>query len=237
METDDKVKLYLQTSGSEVLQRIGQLASAWTDGVHEFRSGRELTELLSRQPMAPAVAVFDAMLSDTTGGQLIDRLSELSTSTVPAVVVNSTDARTATRFLMKGKCLVIPNAYEDAEIWEVLTAGKQRALQNYQLEFGRADFVSKLVKCTQDELKVLRLWCMGKSNKQIAGALEIAIRTVQIRKKALLANLCLSHVIEVVRQMNLLGFSVEALGTINIEALDTRGKLLEQISDRSKFAS
>jgi hypothetical protein len=78
---------------------------------------------------------------------------------------------------------------------------------------------------------------MGKSNKQIAGALEIAIRTVQIRKKALLANLSLSHVIEVVRQMNLLGFSVEALGTINIEALDTRGKLLEQISDRSKFAS
>lgn len=75
------------------------------------------------------------------------------------------------------------------------------------------------------------------SNKQIASALEIAIRTVQIRKKALLNNLNLNHVIEVVRHMNALGFSVEALGTINIEALDSRGKLLEQFSDGNRFAS
>jgi two-component system, LuxR family, response regulator TtrR len=237
MQPHDKAQLYIQSPGSEVLQRIQLLSAAWTDGVHEFRSGRELIELLTGDLMIPGVAVFDAMLSDTTGGQLTERLSEISTSTVPVVVVNSTDARTATRFLMKGKCLVIPNAYEDAEIWEVLTAGKQRALANYQLEAGRADFVSKLVKCTQDELKVLRLWCMGKSNKQIASALEIAIRTVQIRKKSLLQNLHLNHVIEVVREMNSLGFSVEALGSINIEALDTRGKLLEQFSDGSKFAS
>lgn len=237
MQTNDQVKLYIQSPGSDVLQRIGQLSSAWTDGVHEYRSGREVVELISREPLAPGVAVFDAMLSDTTGGQLTERLSELSTSTIPVVVVSSTDARTATRFLMKGKCLVIPNAYEDAEIWEVLTAGKQRAMENHQLEAGRAVFVSKLVKCTQDELKVLRLWCMGKSNKQIASALEIAIRTVQIRKKALLNNLNLNHVIEVVRHMNALGFSVEALGTINIEALDSRGKLLEQFSDGNRFAS
>jgi len=205
MSTVEKknIDVLIQSQGSAALQKIRELISTAGVDVRGFGSGEQLLSMLNVD--LPSVAVFDALLADTTAYQLVQKIKSTPYAISPIVIVKSTEARTAIRFLQDGKALVVPDDSDQVEVWEVLTLAKQQAQEDYLVQQARKYWELKLDRCTRDEREVLKLWSEGKSNKQMTGVLDIAPRTLQLRKKALLDKLEAVSIFVVIRELNRLG--------------------------------
>jgi DNA-binding NarL/FixJ family response regulator len=166
----------------------------------EFESGAEV-ELLT-EPVDAGIVAFESLLPDMTGPQLANWLETSRPSLVPLVAVRATDARTAIRLASDTRAVVVPDSCEELELWEALTSARARALSGKAYHQARLSLVRRIESCTDDELKILRRWARGQTNKQIASETDISMRTLNLRKNSILNKLEVENIVEAVWELS-----------------------------------
>lgn len=97
---------------------------------------------------------------------------------------------------------MVPDDSDQVEIWEMLTYAKQKALELAVYRSKHKIWLTRLDRCTMAERQVLKLWAEGHSNKQITRRLDIAPRTLQLRKRAILQKLESTNLFAIIREFN-----------------------------------
>jgi DNA-binding NarL/FixJ family response regulator len=202
LNSDPETKLYLllQSECSESLAKLRQLASRCDLVLTEFHKAEDAQRLCS--PDLVGVVAFDFFLPDMVGSQLANWLERNRPSLIPLVSIRSTDARTAIRLASDTRAIVIPDICEELELWEALISARQRAISGRVYENARISLVQRIESCTDEELKILRRWARGQTNKQIAHEIEISMRTLNFRKNSILQKLRVENIVEAVWELS-----------------------------------
>jgi DNA-binding NarL/FixJ family response regulator len=202
LNSDPETKLYLllQSECSESLAKLRQLASRCDLVLTEFHTAEDAQRLCKSDLVG--VVAFDFFLPDMVGSQLANWLERNRPSLIPLVSIRSTDARTAIRLASDTRAIVIPDICEELELWEALISARQRAISGRVYENARISLVQRIESCTDEELKILRRWAHGQTNKQIAHEIEISMRTLNFRKNSILQKLRVENIVEAVWELS-----------------------------------
>jgi DNA-binding NarL/FixJ family response regulator len=195
-----ELHLWLSSAITPVLNCLRHLAARCDLVIVEFESGAEV-ELLT-EPVDAGIVAFESLLPDMTGPQLANWLETSRPSLVPLVAVRATDARTAIRLASDTRAVVVPDSCEELELWEALTSARARALSGKAYHQARLSLVRRIESCTDDELKILRRWARGQTNKQIASETDISMRTLNLRKNSILNKLEVENIVEAVWELS-----------------------------------
>ncbi|MFN7773275.1 MAG: LuxR C-terminal-related transcriptional regulator [Planctomycetota bacterium] len=195
-----ELRLLLSPASTPVMNCLRLLAARCDLAVVEFDTGVDV-ELLTEAGDAGIVA-FESLLPDMTGPQLANWLETFRPSLVPLVAVRATDARTAIRLASDTRAVVVPDSCEELELWEALTSARARALSGKAYHEARGNLVRRIESCTDEELKILRRWARGQTNKQIASETDISMRTLNMRKNSILNKLDVDNIVEAVWELS-----------------------------------
>jgi FixJ family two-component response regulator len=179
----------------------GQLTRQILDGsgiscvVH--RTGREF--LSADRDCQPGCIVLELRLPDMSGLQLQHRLSALEAGLPLVFAIANPEVSIAVELMRGGAVHVLEKPVRPAELLQAI----QEALQLNRERRTRQDEKMRVKGLTatlsQRELEVLELIAHGKSPKEIAAALELSVRAVELRRKSLICKLRVGSSLELMR--------------------------------------
>ena len=143
--------------------------------------------------------VADLRLPGMSGIALQRRLAEQERR-IPVVIITAHgDVPTARQALRAEAVDFIEKPFEDAELREAIDKAFSMEERRISLERTQRAHARKLAALTPREREVLELAATGLHAKQIAAALGISNRTVEIHKQHIMDKLNLRNVAELVR--------------------------------------
>jgi FixJ family two-component response regulator len=143
--------------------------------------------------------VADLRLPGMSGLELQNRLAE-SGRRIPIVIITAHgDVPTARKALRADAVDFIEKPFEDSELREAIDRAFSIEKRRIALEQVQRAYAQKLASLTPREREVLELAATGLHAKQIASALGISARTVEIHKHHIMEKLELRNVAEMVR--------------------------------------
>ncbi|MGB6041536.1 MAG: response regulator, partial [Pirellulales bacterium] len=145
--------------------------------------------------------VTDVRLAGMSGVELQEKLKADDVS-LPVIVITAF-ARTSTtvRAMQNGALTVLEKPYRDDELWDgirkaVALDDRQRATRNHRREVH-----NRIAAFTPSQYKVMDMIVAGKTNKAIARALDVSVRTVESRRREVYSTMQASSVAELVRML------------------------------------
>lgn len=155
--------------------------------------------LAARRPEQPGCLVLDVRMRGMTGLELQARLAQLGDHMPVIVVTGHGDVPMAVRAVRAGALDFLEKPVNN----DVLLARVRGALamdaQRRQANAGRQAVQSRLDALTAREREVLELVVAGRANKQIAAALGIHEKTVEVHRRHLFQKLRVHSTVELVR--------------------------------------
>lgn len=150
-------------------------------------------------PSQPGCLLFNAPAAKDYSFAWLERLAPLGIH-LPVVILSACGdvaqvvqaMRAGARNYLKKPCQAeeLREALLDALAWDQ----KNRREQSNQLRLQR-----RLTRLTPGEFEVLRLLVDGKSNRQVAGALGVSVRAVEVRRAKLMQKMKAESLAELVR--------------------------------------
>jgi FixJ family two-component response regulator len=143
--------------------------------------------------------VADLRLPGMSGIELQRRLAEQERR-IPVVIITAHGDVPAARQALRADAVdFIEKPFEDAELREAIDKAFSMEERRLSLERAQRAHARKLAALTPREREVLELAANGLHAKQIAAALGISSRTVEIHKQHIMDKLGLRNVAELVR--------------------------------------
>lgn len=155
--------------------------------------------------------ITDVRMLGMSGMQLLERMSDRGW-TLPTIVVTAyADVRITVHALRAGAATLLEKPYRDQELWDAIIeamAASEKSIKNNAMRYAVRHRLSLL---THEEFRVLQEMVSGTPNKLIAKALDIAPRTVDLRRQSVLRKMEAVTCIQLVRMFGEAGISVEDL--------------------------
>ena len=143
--------------------------------------------------------VADLRLPGMSGLELQARLIERR-SAIPVVIITAHgDVPTARKALRAEAVDFIEKPFEDPELRQAIDTAFSMERRRVVLERNRRVYAQKMASLSAREREVLDLAATGLHAKQIAAALGISARTVEIHKQRIMEKLGVRNVAELVR--------------------------------------
>lgn len=143
--------------------------------------------------------VLDLRLLGMSGIDLLERLSPRQKALFPVVMVSAyADVPDAVRALELGAYTLLTKPYRDQELWDAVVGAVKLGYENEQLRKTHEQVTERLKLISKDERDVMERIITGASNKEISKALDISLRTVDMRKKSILTKLDVENVPELI---------------------------------------
>lgn len=180
------------------LKCLEALISAHNFHVEGFSSAERFLE--SRAYLRPGCLVTDLKLKGISGLDLL-RTIRLRQSLMPAILISGfATVQIAVDAMLLGAINFLEKPFRSAELSQNIVRGI--SLDQNRRAHARAaeQFVSKLESLTQSERGVLRLLIQSKPHKFISTELDLAPRTVDVRKQRILEKMGVETVIELIAQ-------------------------------------
>lgn len=168
----------------------GLAARGWASG----------EDFLSAQPLADcACVILDVRMGDLGGPEVFERLRAMG-SRVPVIFLTGhADVPVAVRTLKAGAFDFVEKPFNDNQIVDLAKAAVARFVRR-QVETRTADTIARKIRSlSAREAEVMERMIDGKLNKQIAGELGIAIRTVEVHRGRVLAKIGAGNAAELAR--------------------------------------
>ncbi len=145
-----------------------------------FLSGREFLEAFD--PERPGCLVLDVRMPGMSGLELQEKLAERG-STLPIIFVTAHgDIPMAVNAVKAGAEDFVQKPFRDQELLDRINEALEANAQRRKTEASRKEILHRLGTLTPREREVMELVVEGKPNKNIARALEISQRTVEIHR-------------------------------------------------------
>jgi two-component system, LuxR family, response regulator FixJ len=164
-----------------------------------FPNGEDF--LAARMYEQQGCLITDVRLLGMNGLRLLSRVRELG-SRMPVIVLTAhADVRIAVEAMHGGALTVLEKPYREQDLWDhVVTALRtDRELRRQQAR--NETLRERLESLTEKEHQVLQHLARGAPNKVIARALNIAPRTVDLRRQSLLKKMGSANTVHLVRDL------------------------------------
>jgi two-component system, LuxR family, response regulator FixJ len=186
-ETASDRIVYVVDDESDVRRALGFFLKASGYAPRPFLSGADLLEEASM--LQPGCVLLDIRMPDLDGLQVIERLGRQAASLPVIVMTGHGDIATAVRAMQLGAIDFLEKPFEDDLLLRALDHGFDRIVKGAEMERERRDAARRLNALTPRERDVLTLLSEGKSNKEVAIALDLSVRTVEMHRATMFDRL------------------------------------------------
>lgn len=162
-----------------------------------YASARDFLD--AYDPARPGCLVLDVRMPGMSGLELQERLAADGV-TLPVIVVSGYgDVPTAVRVMKHGAVDFIEKPFSDQAMLDRIQASIERDLEARRADAKRASARSNRDRLTRREAEVMDLVIAGQSNKQIARALAISPKTVEVHRAKVMKKMQADSLAELVR--------------------------------------
>ena len=157
-------------------------------------------EYLARVPHpGPACLILDVQLPGLDGLALQRQLAENGRAEQIVFITGHGDIPMGISAMKRGAVDFLPKPFRDDELLTAVTRALARSAESYQQRDEAAAHRARLAKLTPREFEVFRLVIAGLLNKEIAGELGIALRTIKHHRARVMQKVGVVSVAELVR--------------------------------------
>ena len=203
----DAAVVYVVDDDSAVCQSIALLAQAMGLRCETFSSGEEFLD--SAPPQARGCLITDIRMLGMSGLQLMEAMSKREWCLPTIVVTAYADVRLTIEVVRAGATTLLEKPYREQELWDSIVESLKISEREFETLSLRKDITQRISLLTMDEMLVFRSMIDGVPNKTIAATLDIAPRTVDLRRQSVLRKLGSPSVIHTLRLFSKAGISIE----------------------------
>lgn len=200
-------KVFLIDDDVSVLRALSRLLRSAGWDTECFESARAFLE----RPAYTDVGciVLDLWMPDMTGRELQDLLQERHTLLPIAFLSGQGDVPASVSAMKHGAVDFLLKPVDSAALIEVVGGAMERHARNLRDAHDVAVISTRLSRLSTREREVLEQVLTGRLNKQIAGELGIAEKTVKVHRGRLMAKMQVRSVAELVHQCERIGVGSE----------------------------
>ncbi|NNM76700.1 response regulator transcription factor [Sphingomonas sp. ID1715] len=179
--------VYVVDDESEVRRSLGFFLKTAGFMPRPFLSGQDF--LTEANELAPGCALVDVRMPEISGLELIEELARRHFRLPLIVMTAHGDIATAVRAMKLGAIDFLEKPFEEGVLVEALNRGFDTLTKDAQAERDRRGAMQRLEALTPRERDVLTLLADGKSNKEVAIALDLSVRTVEMHRATMFDRL------------------------------------------------
>jgi two-component system response regulator FixJ len=157
------------------------------------------TFLARIRPDVPGCLVLDIRMPDMSGLDLQAELGRRSVGLPTIMVTGHAEVPMAVRAVKAGAIDFIEKPFSDQLLLDRVRQGIEMDRQEREGRARRAEVLRRMSLLTQREREVLHLVVAGRANKEIAAALELSPKTVEVHRAHVMEKMQASSVAELVR--------------------------------------
>jgi FixJ family two-component response regulator len=147
----------------------------------------------------PACLVLDQRMPDVSGLELQRTINRRDSATSIIFITGHADVRASVEAMKAGAVDFLMKPVEEDALIDAVTRALGRSAHLLDTHRERDTFLQRCARLTPRERDVARLVLHGLLNKQIAGQLGIAEKTVKVHRGRLMQKLAVTSVAELVR--------------------------------------
>ena len=197
--------VYVVDDDESVCRAIGRLLRAAGLAVETFRSAAAFLEYTP--PEKAACLVLDIRLPGASGLDLQTTLSAAGRDLPIVFITGHADVPTSVKAMKGGALDFLQKPFKDQDLLDCVHRALARNRVQRADQSERADLQRRVDTLTPREREVLLQVVTGKLNKQIAGDLGIAEKTIKVHRGRVMDKMQANSVAELVRMVEKLQLS------------------------------
>ena len=142
----------------------------------------------------PAVALIDLRMPFVTGEEVVQQLQQRHSSIAPLILTGHGDVATAVSLLKQGVVDFLQKPVQAEPLQAAINQAWQHALKLQQLHVWRQCELS----LTPKERHIMQLMVQGMTNKDMAEALHVSQRTIEVHRANAMAKFQCEHLAQLV---------------------------------------
>jgi FixJ family two-component response regulator len=195
--------VYVVDDDSSVRRALSALLQTVGLDVETFPSAQAF--LAHTMPDRPACLVLDIRLRGTSGLDLQSALKDAGRDIPIIFITGHGDVPTTVRAMKGGAVDFLEKPFNDQQLLDCIERAlvRTRELRAHQTE--RAKIQQRVDTLSSRERQVLMLVVTGMLNKQIAGELDIAEKTVKVHRGQVMRKMSAGSVVDLLRMVEAVG--------------------------------
>ena len=189
--------VYIVDDDDDSRDSVETLLSEMKVSYRAFASAEEFLE--QYDGARPGCLVTDVRMLQMSGLELQEELKRRGVTLSVVVVTAYADTPIVVRAIKNGAVTLLEKPCRDHELWDAIREGLAKDQENYQREVTKLELQDRIAQLTPAEREVLDLIVAGEPNKRIATALDISVRTVEVRRQQVFSKLKAESVAELVK--------------------------------------
>ena len=150
----------------------------------------------------PACFIFDMRMPGMSGLDLLDEVKRRDIDVPTLMLTGFGDVPSAARAFRSGVVDFLEKPFNNQEVLDKLHHCLDLDKQRQEEGAIKLDVIEKLGRLTPREREVLDLVVAGRTNRQIAQSLSIALKTVEIHRARAMEKFGANNVVELVTMLN-----------------------------------
>lgn len=157
--------------------------------------------LADRDPSLPSCVILDAFLPEYDGLAVQEALADAGNGCPVIFLANTSDVPTSVRAIKAGAVDFLIRPIHQAALLHALTEAQAIDRLTRQLRDEQMEICGHLAQLTPREREVLAHVVNGRLNKQIAGDLGAAEKTIKVHRGRVMKKMGVHHIADLVRLM------------------------------------
>lgn len=157
-----------------------QLARSVGLNAYTYGSGEEFFNQI--QPSQPGCVVLDIRLPGISGLEVLRRINQGGYPLISIFLSAHADVPTTVQAMKLGAFELLQKPCNTNRLIDAIRQATEKNYQSYYQRLKRLEAEQLLAQLSRDELKVLELMFLGRTNQEIADYLQLSLRTVQFRR-------------------------------------------------------
>ncbi|MEX0676514.1 MAG: response regulator [Pirellulales bacterium] len=171
----------------QVRESLAALIQSMNIDVECYASGREFLDRFT--PSRPGCVVLDLRMPQQSGLEVIEELAARKID-VPVIMISGHgDIPAAVAAIKAGAIDFLEKPYRGSALIESVRRALARDLEQREAHARRRELHDRYESLTGDEKQVLELTVAGKPDKAIALALDLSLRTIQLRRASVMRKM------------------------------------------------
>lgn len=195
----DQPVIYVVDDDQDARESACALISQMALQVESFASAEEF--LAAYQGYRPACLLTDHRMLKMTGVELLEELRAKGITLAVIVMTAFAETELTVRAIRGGAVTLLEKPFSDTALLNAINIALAEDRTRHAADAQKQQICSMIDSLTDSELEVLRLIANGQTNKSVAIALQVSIRTVENRRSSIFEKMGVSSVAELVQRI------------------------------------